>query len=229
MRGMNSEFVDLIATDPPFNKGRDFHATPDSLAAGASFQDRSRRTSGLGRPAYGRLPSFNGGDESAQHAHSDGHWEPICVSWLSGCWKCAVCLKTQGVLHCDPTASHYLKAVMDAIFGRKQFRNEIVWCYLTGGRSKRHVSTTLFCGIQNPENINSITMMLVFLEISAPRAGEDEDGRMYQQNIKHGKEYKYYVDKGVLNSYWTDIAAINPSAKERATALKSHCLYMNAS
>ena len=37
---MNSESVDLIATDPPFNKGRDFHATPDSLAAGARFQDR---------------------------------------------------------------------------------------------------------------------------------------------------------------------------------------------
>ncbi len=37
---MNSDTVDLVATDPPFNKGRDFHATPDSLASGASFQDR---------------------------------------------------------------------------------------------------------------------------------------------------------------------------------------------
>ena len=40
LRAMNTESVDLIATDPPFNKGRDFHATPDSLAAGAKFQDR---------------------------------------------------------------------------------------------------------------------------------------------------------------------------------------------
>ncbi len=40
-------------------------------------------------------------------------------------------------LHCDPTASHYLKELMDAVFGRKQFRNEIVWCYKTGGMSKR--------------------------------------------------------------------------------------------
>ena len=39
--------------------------------------------------------------------------------------------------HCDPTASHYLKAVMDAIFGWKQFRNEIVWCYAGGGIPKR--------------------------------------------------------------------------------------------
>ena len=42
LRSINSESVDLIATDPPFNKGRDFHATPDSLADGASFQDRWR-------------------------------------------------------------------------------------------------------------------------------------------------------------------------------------------
>ena len=40
LRGLNSESVHLIATDPPFNKGRDFHATPDSLASGAKFQDR---------------------------------------------------------------------------------------------------------------------------------------------------------------------------------------------
>ena len=33
LRGMNSETVDLIATDPPFNKGKDFHATPESLAS----------------------------------------------------------------------------------------------------------------------------------------------------------------------------------------------------
>lgn len=32
-------------------------------------------------------------------------------------------------LHCDPTASHYLKELMDAIFGHKNFRNEIIWAY----------------------------------------------------------------------------------------------------
>ena len=37
LRGMNSETIHLIATDPPFKKGRDFHATPDSLASSARF------------------------------------------------------------------------------------------------------------------------------------------------------------------------------------------------
>ena len=39
--------------------------------------------------------------------------------------------------HCDPTASHYVKALMDAIFGHENFLNEIIWHYQTGGVSKR--------------------------------------------------------------------------------------------
>jgi len=44
-------------------------------------------------------------------------------------------LKSTGsiFLHCDPTASHYLKILMDAVFGPKNFRNEIVWCYFGPG------------------------------------------------------------------------------------------------
>jgi site-specific DNA-methyltransferase (adenine-specific) len=43
-------------------------------------------------------------------------------------------------LHCDPTASHYLKLVMDSIFGYKNFRNEIIWFYETGGIPKQDFS-----------------------------------------------------------------------------------------
>src|SRR5690606_39132847 len=37
------------------------------------------------------------------------------------------------VLHCDPTAGHYVKILLDAIFGPENFRNELVWCYRGGG------------------------------------------------------------------------------------------------
>lgn len=40
-------------------------------------------------------------------------------------------------LHCDPTMSHYLKILLDIIFGQKNFRNEIVWWYKSGGSSKK--------------------------------------------------------------------------------------------
>ena len=49
-------------------------------------------------------------------------------------------LKSTGTiyLHCDHTASHYLKELMDAVFGRRNFLNEIVWCYKTGGASPKY-------------------------------------------------------------------------------------------
>ena len=40
-------------------------------------------------------------------------------------------------LHCDPTASHYIKALLDGVFGHRNFRNEIVWEYGLGGSSPK--------------------------------------------------------------------------------------------
>ena len=66
LRGINSGTIHLIATDPPFNKGRDFHATPDSLAAGARCEVSvgaeigSVRCPGLGRLVANRSPAASG-------------------------------------------------------------------------------------------------------------------------------------------------------------------------
>ena len=132
LRAMNSESVDLIATDPPFNKGRDFHATPDSLAAGAKFQDRwswerdvHEEWSDQIRDDYPRLMEAI---ESARYAHSDGMGAFMCFMAVRLLEMRRVLKPTGSIyLHCDPTASHYLKAVMDAVFGWRNFRNEIVW------------------------------------------------------------------------------------------------------
>ena len=53
--------------------------------------------------------------------------------------QCQRVLKDTGsiYLHCDPTASHYLKILLDAVFGAKYFRNEIVWCYTGPANTKR--------------------------------------------------------------------------------------------
>ena len=131
---MNSESVDLIATDPPFNKSKDFHATPDSLAAGASFHDRWSWEKDVHEEWTDQItddyPRLMEAIESARYAHSDGMGAFMCFMAVRLLEMRRV-LKPSGsiYLHCDPTASHYLKAVMDAIFGRKQFRNEIVWDY----------------------------------------------------------------------------------------------------
>ncbi len=142
LRGMNSETVDLIATDPPFNKNRDFHATPDSLAAGAKFQDRWSWERDVHQDWVDQItddyPRLMEAIESARYAHSDGMGAFMCFMAVRLLEMHRVLKSTGSIyLHFDSTASHYVKAVMDAIFGWKNFRNEIVWLYKTGGVSKR--------------------------------------------------------------------------------------------
>ena len=132
LRAMNSESVDLIATDPPFNKGRDFHATPDSLAAGAKFQDRWSWERDVHEEWVDQItddhPRLMEAIESARYAHSDGMGAFMCFMSVRLLAMRRVLKPTGSIyLHCDPTASHYLKACMDAIFGWKQFRNEVIW------------------------------------------------------------------------------------------------------
>ncbi|MCY4144768.1 MAG: site-specific DNA-methyltransferase [Gammaproteobacteria bacterium] len=139
---MNSESVDLIATDPPFNKGRDFHATPDSLAKGAKFQDRWSWERDVHEEWVDQLtddhPNLIDAINSARNAHSDGMGAYMCFMAVRLLEMHRVLKPTGSIyLHCDPTASHYLKAVMDAVFRSKQFRNEIIWFYKTGGTSNR--------------------------------------------------------------------------------------------
>ncbi len=129
---MNSACVDLIATDPPFNKGRDFHATPDSLARGAKFQDRWSWKDDVQQDWVDQItddyPRLMEAIESARYAHSDGMGAFMCFMAVRLLEMRRILKRTGSIyLHCDDAASHYLKAVMDAIFGRKNFRNEIIW------------------------------------------------------------------------------------------------------
>ena len=66
--------------------------------------------------------------ESARYAHSDGMGAFMCFMAVRLLEMRRVLKDTGSIyLHCDSTASHYLKAVMDAIFGWKNFRNQIIW------------------------------------------------------------------------------------------------------
>lgn len=142
MRGMNSETVDLIATDPPFNKSRDFHATPDSLAKGAKFQDRWSWEKDVHQEWVEQItddyPKLMEAIKSARFAHSDGMGAFMCFMAVRLLEMRRILKPTGSIyLHCDPTASHYLKAVMDSIFDWKNFQNEFIWYYSGGGASKK--------------------------------------------------------------------------------------------
>jgi len=134
LRGMNSGTVDLIATDPPFNKGKDFHATPDSLASGAKFQDRWSWERDVHEEWVDRLqnewPKVHDVIQGSRKSYGGDMGAFLCFMAVRLTEMKRVLKETGSIyLHCDPTASHYLKELMDAIFGRENFRNEIIWDY----------------------------------------------------------------------------------------------------
>lgn len=129
---MNSNSVHLIATDPPFNKGRDFHATPDSLASGASFQDRWSWDEDVDQEWVDQItddfPKVMNVIQGSRNSYGDDMGAFLCFMAVRLLEMRRVLKETGSIyLHCDPTASHYLKELMDAIFGRENFRNDITW------------------------------------------------------------------------------------------------------
>ena len=131
MRGMNSNSVDLIYLDPPFNSNRDYAAPIGSKAAGAAFKD-TWTLSDVDEAEHGELaeqsPPLHTVIQAAREAHGKG-MQSYLIMMSIRLLEMKRLLKDTGsiYLHCDPTASHYLKLVMDAVFGRDNFRNEVVW------------------------------------------------------------------------------------------------------
>ncbi len=222
---MNSESVDLIATDPPFNKGRDFHATPDSLAAGAKFQDRWSWERDVHQEWVDQLQD----DYPAVWAVID--WSRMTYGDDLGAFLCFMAvrllemhrlLKPTGsiYLHCDPTASHYLKTLMDAVFGNKQFRNEIVWCYSTSGRAKtcfahKHDIILYYAKSRNAY-WSGYRIPVTDKYLDSHYRQIDEDGNRCRIRTDHGKTRIYYPDDGMTcNDWWTEFPYVNSQAKER--------------
>ena len=133
MRGMNSESVDLIYLDPPFNSNRTYSAPIGSQAAGAAFKD-TWTLDDVDAAWHGEIADQNPAVYSvigtAGGTHGSG-MKSYLIMMAVRLLEMYRLLKPTGslYLHCDPTASHYLKVLMDAVFGTKNFRNEIVWDY----------------------------------------------------------------------------------------------------
>ena len=131
LRGMNSESVDLIYLDPPFNSNRNYEAPVGSKAAGAAFKDAWTLSDldvawrGLvadEQPAVAYLLDTTG------RTHGKAMQSYLTMMAVRLLEMRRVLKHTGSIyLHCDPTASHYLKLLMDAIFGASLFKAEITW------------------------------------------------------------------------------------------------------
>ncbi len=186
LRAMNSESVDLIATDPPFNKGRDFHATPDSLADGASFQDRWSWDRDVHQEWVDQItddfPRLMHVIQGSRYSYGDDMGAFLCFMAVR-LLEMRRILKNTGslYLHCDATASHYLKELLDAIFGKKQFRNEIIWkrntSHNSGHQFGRIHDTLLFYSYGKKWTWNN-THAAMYSPEQLSRFKPDADGRL---------------------------------------------------
>ena len=131
LRGMNSDCVDLIYLDPPFNSNRTYSAPIGSEAAGAAFKD-SWTLDDVDLAWHGEIaerePALYGVIDAAGLAHSKSMKSYLIMMAVRLLEMKRIVKKTGSLyVHCDDAASHYLKMLMDCIFGKACFRNEIVW------------------------------------------------------------------------------------------------------
>ena len=142
LRGLNTASVDMVYLDPPFNSKKQWSAPIGSQAAGAHFKD-AWTWNDVKEAWHDEIRSINKGlhDVILASGASGGQATMSYLLYMGiRLLEQQRVLKDTGsiFLHCDPTESHSLKLMMDTIFGRQNFRNEIVWCYYGPGYTTRH-------------------------------------------------------------------------------------------
>lgn len=146
-----NDSVDLIYLDPPFNSNADYNVIFKEQDGRRSesqlhaFGDTWRWNSEASELALERLSNANPdianlikwlGSQGDSFSKSTAAYLGMMATRLIELHRA---LKSTGslYLHCDPTASHYLKLLLDQIFGAKNFQNEFIWYYSGGGASKK--------------------------------------------------------------------------------------------
>ena len=117
-------------------------------------------------------------------------------------------------LHCDPTMSHYLKVELDAVFGRANFRNEIIWCYTGPGRVtrwfQRKHDVVLFYARTDDATFNADSVRIPY--VADYTAARGVHGAHKGQGSK-----KRHLQGRIPTDWWADPHLTNVSAwmKER--------------
>lgn len=145
---INDESVDLIYLDPPFQSGVDYNVLferqdgSDDPVQIQAFED-TWHWNWKAEQRYKEAVEQGGDVSRALQGLREFLGESDMLAYLSmmapRLKQLRRVLKEDGsiYLHCDPTASHYLKVLMDAVFGPGQFQNEVIWYYRGGGVSPR--------------------------------------------------------------------------------------------
>ena len=233
MRGLNSESFDLVYLDPPFNSNRNYSAPIGSKAAGAAFKD-TWTLDDVDLAWHGEIaesnPDLYSIIQSAGLVHSKGMKSYLIMMSVRLIEIRRLMKETASIyLHCDPTASHYLKLVMDAVFGKQNFRNEIIWHYsgwnkrLTRYLERRH-DVILFYAKSNNQTFDTPVKPYEskeeYIRNRKQKVHKDEFGKEYVlSDGGGGKRVKRYLEEALaygmpLDDVW-EINKINNSDIER--------------
>jgi DNA modification methylase len=197
MRNMPDESVNLIYLDPPFFTNRHYEVIWGDDNETRSFDDR-----------------WEGGIE-----HYIGWMKERLVEMHR------ILAKDGSIyLHCDHHASHYLKIELDKIFGMKNFQNEIVWSYKSGGVPKKFFArkhdTILFYSKNSNKKVFNVQHDDRNPDELVEYPNIDERGH-YQWWARPGSKSggeegkKIYFEEGtIMRDVW-EIPIINQMSKER--------------
>lgn len=225
---MPSESIDLIYIDPPFNTGKTQKRTTIKTISSENgdrkgFQGKTYQTIELGTKAY--QDSFDFYIDENINTEIDSAYRILAPE--SSLYFIEVFLRPRleeayrilqphGSLyfHIDSREAHYCKILLDRIFGRKSFINEIIWAYDFGGRSKSRWPAkhdTIFYYVKDPKKYIFNTSEIDREEYMAP-------GLVGPEKAKKGKLptdtwFFSYVGKRNTDTWWQTI--VPTSGKER--------------
>ncbi len=212
---MNSESVDLIYLDPPFNSKRFYSAPVGSKSAGASFKDMWTWQD-VDEACLERLVSNYPYLVQFIEAVEGIHGKPM-MSYITYMTQRVIelhrVLKSTGslYLHCDPTASHYLKVLLDRVFGKGNFLNEIIWHYYNGSNraktnfGRKHDVIFFYAKKRDKHLYNWNDMREPYVKGSSYAKGTNYGKKGFLQGDERGK---------LMHDVWR-IPSINNMAKER--------------
>lgn len=216
MRCMDSECIDLIYLDPPFKSDKKWKAPIGSPAEGAEFKD-IWTDEDIKDEWYGNIAAQH--EElyqiiQASQVTHDKSMRIYLTAMAIRLFEMHRLLKTTGslYLHCDPTASHYLKIILDAIFGatKKNYRNEIVWKRTSThslGKQYGRVHDIILFYSKGPKYLwNSVYTPNDPEYLKRVYRHEDERGRYRVDNLTGGSA----VQSGQSGQAWR---GVNPSDK----------------
>lgn len=220
-----SESVDLIYLDPPFNSNATYNVLFKSPKTG---DDAHSQIQAFDDTWHWGEDDAQAIDEIMRSGHTDianliqalrkflgeNDMMAYLVMMAIRLIELHRVLKPTGslYLHCDPTASHYLKLILDAVFGHENFRNEIIWKRSHGhnsavGYGRSHDTILFYCKTAKA-NWNQVFHTYDEEYIKKHYSHIDTAGRRY----KHENPTGAGISKGITGQPWR---GINPTLKGR--------------